>query len=163
MRKAHKPFELPKHLTQHIKFISPNIHELNVIADRLNYADDYPATSLDTNLIDKLFFKDLKKITGFVNEHIENVIVTLGPIGILMARKNDSKSALYVRHGKYIPVTNSNKSQFRLYETQKIQDIVNVSGAGDSFASGFIVSMIKGLSEDICVSVGFEGKRKFSF
>lgn len=159
MRKAHKPFDFPKSLTKHIKFISPNIHELNVIANSLHYADDYPITSLDKNLNDDKFLKDLKKLTEFVNEHIENVIVTLGDIGIMMVRKNDSKNVFYDRHGRYIPAAKCNKSQFRLYETQKINDIVNVSGAGDSFASGFIVSMVKGLDEDVCVSVGFEASK----
>lgn len=159
MRKAMVPFELPKHLTKQIKFISPNIHELNAIAKCLHYAYDYPITSLDNNFSDEKFFNDLQKITAFVNETIENVIVTLGPIGIMIARKNDSLSAMYDRRGRYMSEAKSNKSQLRLYETKKIENIVNVSGAGDSFASGFIVSMIQGLAENVCVSVGFEASK----
>lgn len=159
MRKAHIPFTLPTSLIKQIKFISPNIHELNVIAKCLHYADDYPNASADNYLSDEKSFNDLKKITEFVNETIENVIVTLGPIGILIARRNNSNSPIYDRGGCYIPEANNNKRQLHLYETKRLDDIVNVSGAGDSFASGFIVAMIRGLSENVCVSVGFEASK----
>lgn len=159
MRKAHRPFDLPMSLTKHIKFISPNIHELNVIANSLHYSDDYPTTSLDNGLSDEKFFNDLKKITAFVNEHIENVIITLGPIGLMIARKNDANSSIYNKHGRYLTEVKYDKSQLRLYETTKIKDIVNVSGAGDSLVSGFVVAMIQGLNEDVCVSVGFEASK----
>lgn len=157
MRKAHIPFELPSNLIKQIKFISPNIHELNVIAKCLQYDD--PITSVDSDLSDEKLLDGLKKMTRFVNEKIENVIVTLGPIGIMIARRNNSNSAIYDRGGRYVPEVKSNKSQLRLYETERIKKIVNVSGAGDSFASGFIVSMIHGRTEDVCVSVGFEASK----
>lgn len=159
MRKAHIPFDLPTNLVKQIKFISPNIHELNVIAKCLQYDDDFPTTSSDSDLSDGKLLNDLKNVTAFVNEKIENVIVTLGPIGILIARKNDSNSAIYDRGGRYVSEGSSNKSQLHFYETKRIKEIVNVSGAGDSFASGFVVSMIRGLPEDVCVSVGFEASK----
>lgn len=159
MRKAHLPFELPSNLTNQIKFISPNIYELNVIAKCFNYAGDYPSTSLDNDLNDEKYCEDLKKIATFVNEKIENVIVTLGPIGVMIARKKHSPSAIFNRHGGYIRNAENNRTRLRFYATKRIQEIVNVSGAGDSFASGFVVSMIQGMAEDVCVSVGFEASK----
>lgn len=159
MRKAHIPFELPTSLIKQIKFISPNIHELNVIAKCLQYDDDYPDTSAEMHLSNETFCNDLKKITKFVNEKIENIIVTLGPIGIMIGRRNNSESAIFDRSGKYIAEVKSIECQLHLYETKRIKQIVNVSGAGDSFASGFIVSMIRGLPENACVSVGFEASK----
>lgn len=156
MRKAHIPFELPAKLIQQIKFISPNIHELNVIAKTMRYEGNYPDTSMD-NCFDKETFGDLKKITEFVNEKIENVIVTLGPVGILIARANNPVTSIYDRNGRY--VSSSSKGQLHFYETKRIKDIVNVSGAGDSFASGFIAAMIQGFPENVCVSVGFEASK----
>lgn len=47
----------------------------------------------------------------------------------------------------------------RFYEVNPVTDVVNVSGAGDSFNVGFICAMIRGYNEEICVSVGFESAR----
>lgn len=50
--------------------------------------------------------------------------------------------------------------QLRYYHSEPIKTIVNVSGAGDSFSSGFIAGMLRGLPEDVCISVGFEAANK---
>lgn len=43
----------------------------------------------------------------------------------------------------------------RHYPTKEITTVVNVSGAGDCFTSGFISALVSGESEEVCVSVGF--------
>ncbi|KAJ6636342.1 hypothetical protein Bhyg_14930 [Pseudolycoriella hygida] len=159
MRKAHTPFDLPTNLVEQIKFISPNIHELNAIAQCLQYDGEYPVPGVDCDSTDAKLFNDLKNVTKFVNEKIENVIVTLGPMGIMMARRNDATSAIYDKEGRYIPRMRASECEIRLYETMRMKEIVNVSGAGDSFASGFIVAMIQGLPENVSVSVGFEASK----
>lgn len=37
---------------------------------------------------------------------------------------------------------------------------MNVSGAGDSFSSGFIAAMLNGLPENVCVSVAYEAAHR---
>ncbi|XP_037039125.1 pseudouridine-metabolizing bifunctional protein C1861.05 [Bradysia coprophila] len=160
MRKAHIPFELPYTLIKQIKFISPNIHELNVIAKCLRYEDDYPDPTADNYVSDKKLFASLMRVTKFVNEKIENVIVTMGPIGILIARRGNAKDSVYDQNGRYVPELCTNERQFHLYETKRIEEIVNVSGAGDSWTSGFVSAMVQGLPEDVCVSVGFEASKR---
>lgn len=75
--------------------------------------------------------------------------MTLGPDGIVIVRKGlakdnlimsaDGNEQLYVRH----------------YPIVEVKDFINVSGAGDCFASGFIAGMVAGKPEEICVSIGF--------
>lgn len=161
MRCAHLPFSLPRQLTQQIKFASPNIHELRSIAIAL----DYPANSesfwdahhlLDPNVDQSQLLKSIKEVATFVSEHIDNVVVTLGPLGVLIAnRMSDAERRYYSSSGEYV----SGKDEIalaRFYAARKFNRIVNVSGAGDSFTSGFIAAMIRGNSEGVCVSVGFE-------
>lgn len=54
----------------------------------------------------------------------------------------------------------SSDYQLRYYPSPAVPQIVNVSGAGDSFSSGLIAAMLKGLPEDVCISVGFEAANK---
>lgn len=140
-----------------IKFISPNIFELRNIAEALNYSDSFNTEfSLDSDdeiNLDK-FLIDTKIVSHFVGKTIDNVIVTLGPLGQLISSKGALGSdSFFDKNQKYISCkTDSFYSRF--YRANKIGNIVNVSGAGDSFASGFISAMLKGLPENVCVSVG---------
>lgn len=47
----------------------------------------------------------------------------------------------------------------RHYPVVVEKNVVNVSGAGDCFASGLITGMLKGLNEENCVSFGFAAAR----
>lgn len=161
MRRAHIPFDLPRTLTRQIKFISPNIYELNAIAKALQCEE---ALWSDSNFEDvdhrHQLLADLHRIGGFVNNHIENVIVTLGALGVLIVRRHGVQKCFYsgTAPAKYINDTKGNNLA-RFYAAQKIDKIVNVSGAGDSFNSGFIAAMIRGHAEPVCVSVGFEAAK----
>lgn len=165
MRRAHIPFELPRTLTRQIKFISPNIYELKAIAKALRCEHDFWS---DTNLEDvdhgHQLLSDLHRIGGFVSNHIENVIVTLGALGVLIIRRHGAQKCFYsgTAPAKYTNDTKfvaNGQHQARYYAAQKIDKIVNVSGAGDSFNSGFIAAMIRGNAEPVCVSVGFEAAK----
>lgn len=131
-----------------------------MIAKCLRYEGDLPDPSADNYMSDDKLFSNLKRVTKFVNEKIDNVIVTMGPIGILIARRGNAKDEIFDRNGRYVPELRSDKRQLHLYETKRIVDIVNVSGAGDSWTSGFVSAMVRGLPEDICVSVGFEASKR---
>lgn len=45
--------------------------------------------------------------------------------------------------------------EVRYYSVKKVNDLINVSGAGDCLASGIITGMLAGLNEMRCVSIGF--------
>lgn len=164
MRCAHIPFSLPRRLTQQIKFASPNIHELRSIATALHYE---PAADtqllwdenllLDPTTIDQsTLFESIKKVATFVCDHIDHVVVTLGPLGVLIAsRRPNGQAGFYAPTSQYIR-RNDAMVAARYYAARKFNRIVNVSGAGDSFTSGFIAAMIRGNDESVCVSVGFE-------
>lgn len=165
MRIATKPFNLPKNLYKQIKFISPNIYELNSIAIHLGC--DPLLTENDGNDIEKLLQKDrikanIKKSAGALAKIVDNVIITLGSKGVLITRKNtplDFKffniNLIYNR-----PIDSlTDDIHHRFYEAQKLTLISNVSGAGDCFNVGFITAMINSLAENICVSVGMESAK----
>lgn len=162
MRRAHIPFELPRTLTQQIKFISPNIYELKAIAKALHCEQDFWS---DSNFEDvdhrHQLLADLHRIGGFVGNHIENVIVTLGALGVLIVRRHGVQKCFYsgTAPATYVDSVTKANHQARFYAAQKIGKIVNVSGAGDSFNSGFIAAMIRGHTEPTCVSVGFEAAK----
>lgn len=75
-----KPFHLPSELVKQIKFISPNIYELDAIADHLNLPKIIDSTETS---IDHLFESDsdlllkIKAATTEITKHIENVICNI--------------------------------------------------------------------------------------
>lgn len=81
--------------------------------------------------------------------YIPNIIITLGELGLIVARKNTASDALLTRE------ETSETVQIRHYPVQKLTDIANVSGAGDCFASGMVWAMLKGYSEERSVAIGF--------
>lgn len=160
MKIASKPFILPASLLRQIKFISPNIYELNAICEQMNYG----RLMEDTNIpIAQLFnevpnlLKDIKDSTKELLEIIDNIILTLGPKGILLMRKNPTHKFLDENH-RYISNSDigSCELEHKLYGIGKVSNIVNLSGAGDGFNAGFISALIRGYPDDICISVGLE-------
>lgn len=162
MRRAHIPFSLPRQLTKQIKFASPNIHELRSIAIALDYPVDSQSLWDDKHLLDPTvdlshLLSSIKDVAYFVNDHIDNVIVTLGSLGVLIASRSPSNEhCFYATSGAYLTGRGETTPSARFYAARKFNRIVNVSGAGDSFSSGFIAAMIHGKVEGVCVSVGFE-------
>lgn len=135
---SEKPFK-----TAHwnaIKFISPNVNELKEIAKSFNIS--IPEHSRTLNI------EEMSSIAKLLAQYIDNIIVTLGARGVLIARHADSSTNLLT--------SKKDKLQIRHYPADLIQKIVNVSGAGDCLASGLISSMLKGLNEEECVAVGFQ-------
>ncbi|KAG5878902.1 hypothetical protein JTB14_023559 [Gonioctena quinquepunctata] len=133
-----KPFQTP--YWKAIKYITPNLSELKEIARCLNLALDC-STSSEIRQAAELSIK-------LLNYGIDNIIVTLGAKGVLIIRKG-------LATDKFLMNEPTAGEHIRFYPTEAIQDLVNVSGAGDCFASGFAVALISGMSEKVCVSVGF--------
>lgn len=125
-----------------LSYISPNLNELKFIANHLNI----PLPKNEPSVV--LF---AARIAETLAQHVKVVVVTLGEDGILIARRNSAEDKFLI--GKNCDF--GKKLQFRHYKNRKIDDIVNVSGAGDCFASGLVTAMLNGKSEEVCVSVGF--------
>ncbi|XP_031625901.1 pseudouridine-metabolizing bifunctional protein C1861.05 [Contarinia nasturtii] len=160
MRLATKPFTLPKELIKQIKFTSPNIYELDAIAvhlgcETLLQNDDI---NIEDLFQDNIMLEKVKKSSELLAEYIDNVIITLGPLGVLLTRKNTPADFKFFDTNLRYNETQSAKSdlQHRFYWAKQLSGIVNVSGAGDSFCVGFITAMLKALEESVCFSVGME-------
>lgn len=165
MRIASKPFTLPTHLIQQIKFMSPNIYELHNISKQLDCGSLLQNTnaSIDQYFEDSSkFLHEIKSSSARVLELVDNVLVTLGPKGVMLMQK-DHNVPFSNKYQSYD--ISSEKSRdalipnYKLYDIEKVNDIVNVSGAGDSFNVGFITALINGHPVDTCISVGFECAR----
>lgn len=86
------------------------------------------------------------------------IVYSLGSLGVVVGRFQDAKTPYFDKDGNMI--TELGTFQLRYYQSEPIKTIVNVSGAGDSFSSGFIAGMLRGLPENVCISVGFEAANK---
>lgn len=155
---ASKPFELGQELSNVIKFISPNIYELCALGKF------FGATGVSFDEISHL--QKRNEVLEFTSEmcrailpHVDTILLTLGHHGVVVVTKN-SPMRVFFREGdcpSYAPTLGSASGRF--YPAEMIPNIVSVSGAGDSFASGFIAAMLRGKNESVCVSVGFEAAK----
>ncbi|XP_058129782.1 uncharacterized protein LOC131272158 [Anopheles coustani] len=138
-----------------VKFTSPNLYELRQLAQALHYPGPIATTTLEEYATVDELLADLKPLGAYVNSTIDHVLVTLGQYGVAVFRRCPEPVPFFEPDGKYAEVA-SRQSQARFYPSRKHTQIVNVSGAGDSFTSGFIVAAIAGRSEAGCVAVAFE-------
>lgn len=134
---AQKPFETTSWTS--IKYITPNLTELKIMADFFEIEPPKPTDRLE----------QAAYLARHLQEFIPNILVTMGELGLVIARKSKATDPMLGA-----PETCSHV-QIRHYPGRKLENIVNVSGAGDCFASGLITAMLRGYSEERCVSVGF--------
>lgn len=157
---ATKPFQLPKNLMQQIKFISPNIYELNEIGKIFGCDCIFNSNESEVNQLLNYpwFIENIKNVSNVITNHVDNIIITLGANGVVIARKHTTNDMTFFNNRcEYIKSLERNKTQYRFYNVEKLKTkIVNVSGAGDSFDVGFITGIVKELPEDISISVGME-------
>jgi len=73
---------------------------------------------------------------GILNKHVKNIIITMGKNGCLIYSQN-------VDNAIHIPAC-------------KIKDVIDVTGAGDAFISGFLAGYIRGCSIEKCGQMGNE-------
>ncbi|KAL0281264.1 UNVERIFIED_CONTAM: hypothetical protein PYX00_002300 [Menopon gallinae] len=149
--KATKAFSAGrKHFPQ---FISPNYNELVEISNVVN-----PGFSPPSNEIPWLF--TCTEQAKLLVENVDNVLVTLGKLGVVIFRRGEVTDPFFVVQDsgkpKYLkrnsPISHSIHPQEKILEGE----VVNASGAGDCFASGFIAAMLTGADENECVRLGFQ-------
>ena len=102
-----------------------SINKIHKIKDYIKYIDIFKPNLFEANALSN-YDNNLKSIQFLVNEGCINPIITLNREGVL-----------YYNKGKYI----------RKYITSKIE-IINATGAGDSFFATYISYLIKGYSID---------------
>jgi hypothetical protein len=183
MSLADKPFTLNENLFKQIKFISPNLSELWKIAESFNTSSssstssiisssttkdnlkfDNVRTSVNDENLDRIL-RDIADLCQMIGDRIENIIVTAGHLGIVIYRSNASTESFFDKNLKYIQPTKSLdkniKKLIRHYPSIRMdkEKIINASGAGDCFCSGFITGMLRHKQESICVSMGLEAAR----
>lgn len=106
-----------------------------------------PTTIIEpTSDLNEIF--DLCKI---VSEHIGFLIVTLGCRGVVTVNNLNKISQ------------NGNNLRTRYYPVQVVNNVQNVSGAGDCFASGFIYGILSNYKESDCIRIGFNAARAALF
>ncbi|XP_001356422.1 pseudouridine-metabolizing bifunctional protein C1861.05 [Drosophila pseudoobscura] len=148
---AGKPFHLPPDLTQHIRLIKPNLQELKTIVEAITgqTVDWQPNTKVERVQLLQQTKDLLKKIESCFN----CIIATLGDHGVLLSFRadaaNDASCLLDATTSEVPPHTT------RFYAAPIVPNIVNVSGAGDSFCAGFITALLQGRILDECVAAGF--------
>lgn len=92
-----------------------------------------------TNDLNEIF--ELAKI---VSKAVYFIIVTLGDTGVVTIKTSRRDSCSLVA---------------RLYPVKVIENVENVSGAGDCFTSGFISGMLSHLKESNNVHIGFQAAK----
>ncbi|KAI9589368.1 pseudouridine-metabolizing bifunctional protein C1861.05 [Glossina fuscipes] len=149
--KAAKPFQLGLHLAKQIRFISPNILELETIAEALCLKNIIGHNDKNVNLLSYC-----KNLVESINSHFDCIAVTLGGRGVLVSIRADNFSIpLFNAENCAYFVPKTDKHSIRFYEAPLVKDIVNVSGAGDSWSSGFITGLLRGFSVQRSVALGF--------
>lgn len=153
---AGKPFTLDKHQSQQIRLISPNIYELKSIVETLSgqKLDWDPNKSIESGQ-DHLI-EDCTNLLKKVQDKFDCVVVTLGPLGVLVNLRGNSFLHRFfdTRSCSYTPPASEEYIR-RFYKAPVVSNIVNVSGAGDSFSGGFITGLLRGLNVDESIAFGF--------
>ncbi|XP_073834207.1 uncharacterized protein [Musca autumnalis] len=154
---AGKPFELSQQQFQQIKFISPNVYELKTIAETLQgcKVDWDPNKSLAAGQ-DQLI-SECKNILQQIEHHFDCIVVTLGSHGVLVNIRGECFQHRFFDSSplNYNPPPLSKTYSRRFYKAPVVSDIVNVSGAGDSFSGGFITGILRGYTLDESIAFGF--------
>lgn len=119
------------------------------------------AAGLDHLLKYPWFIQNIKNVSDVITNQIDNIIITIGADGIIIARKNTTHdTAFFNSKCEYIESSEQNQTQHRFYKVEPYTtNMVNVSGAGDSFDVGFITAILRGHPENISFSVGMESAR----
>lgn len=147
---AGKPFKLAPELTKNIRLIKPNIHELKTIAEVIT------GETIEGNPYSKLSQEQLlqhaKSLIKMIDSHFNCIIATLGNHGVLLSYRQDASTDAH----KLLDVESFGAPHCtRFYAAPTVENIVNVSGAGDSFCAGFISTLLHGRDLDHCVAAGF--------
>lgn len=153
---AGKPFTLASELSQKIRFISPNIYELKSIVETLTSTKVMwePNESIESGI--KQLLEDCRQLLTQIEDKFDCIVVTLGSHGVLVnVRGSSMKHTFFDKNSSSYRPSDAEGFTKRFYAAPTVTKILNVSGAGDSFSSGFIAGILKGLNVEESVALGF--------
>ncbi|KAH8246663.1 hypothetical protein KR038_002799 [Drosophila bunnanda] len=153
---AGKPFKLVPELTKNIRLIKPNLQELKTITEAIT---GHPVDlELSTKLPQEKLLQQAKFMIKQIDSHFNCIIATLGDHGVLLSCRQDAEDDATM----LLDVSQSAvPHRIRFYAAPLVNNIVNVSGAGDSFCAGFITALLQqGRSLSECVAAGFVAAEK---
>lgn len=94
---------------------------------------------------------DIVQLSKAVTPYIRFLVITLGSNGVITIKNTNNN----IRNTQY-----KDKIIVKVYPTDPLEIIENVSGAGDSFSSGIIHGILTGLKESQCISIGFKAAKE---
>ncbi|XP_073828735.1 uncharacterized protein [Musca autumnalis] len=142
-----------------IRLTTPNYAELQDIV-KSEFGEDYKIDKVDLNNIEETL-KSVKRMLKDIDYMFDCVVVTLGQTGIVLSLNSsvDPYTQSLFRNQKYIfePIRCDEFSkQIIFFPTPSVvKDVVSVSGAGDSFAGGFISGLLKEYTVTQSIGLGF--------
>ena len=152
---AGKPFELNSTLTQQIRIVTPNVYELKAIGEAIlgKKIEWDPSNALSQQ---NVLLNDCQELLNQIEDNFDCIVVTLGVHGVLINLRGDSfeQHLFDDKTGNYVNYK-TNKFIKRFYNAPIVENIVNVSGAGDSLSSGFITGLLRGVSVNDSIAFGF--------
>lgn len=93
----------------------------------------------DFKLSEATEINEIIELCKIMSDTVDILIVTLGPKGVLTSRR-----------------TAKDNLEMRLYPVKEINNVVNVSGAGDCFAGSFISGILAKSVEPKCIAIGYK-------
>ncbi|XP_058798375.1 uncharacterized protein LOC131668322 [Phymastichus coffea] len=133
-----------------LKFVSPNINELLLIAKYFSISVPSEESDVDIDTI--------KSISEKLIEWIPVVIATMGPKGVLVTRNSSGDEPFL---NKDNTVIENDKVHSRLYSPVSVnKDIANVSGCGDCLAAGIIAGILRGWKESNSILLGLHAAKQ---
>uniref|UniRef100_A0A1I8M1H9 Carbohydrate kinase PfkB domain-containing protein n=1 Tax=Musca domestica TaxID=7370 RepID=A0A1I8M1H9_MUSDO len=153
---AGKPFQLSQQQFRQIKCISPNVYELKTIVETLcsKKIEWDPNSSLAAG--QEQLIRDCTNLLKQIEDHFDCIVVTLGSHGVLVNIRGESfQHRFFNSDSEHYTPPQEKTHMRRFYKAPVVADIVNVSGAGDSFSGGFITGLLRGYTVDECVAFGF--------
>ncbi|XP_063785019.1 uncharacterized protein LOC134933611 isoform X2 [Pseudophryne corroboree] len=151
INKASKPFT--SHSWAALRYISPNIRELVSINRTLGYAVDFDVPPCDLDVI-------VETAIGLSLPLLENlhcVIVTLGAHGVLLCG-HSCEGTLSLHLTDKVPGGDLCAVHYPAAPISP-EEIINVSGAGDSLMAGLLSGVLAQLDTDTCVRMGLLAAR----
>ncbi|XP_073423714.1 uncharacterized protein [Dendrobates tinctorius] len=148
--KASKPFT--SNSWRALTYLSPNIKELLAINRTLGYVEDIDIPCKLEDLVDTAISLSIPLL-----ENIHCVIVTLGAHGVLLCGHRRDRTVSLLAKDK---VSRDDLCAVH-YPAAPIppEEIINVSGAGDSLMAGLLTGVLAEYDTDTCVRMGLLAAR----
>ncbi|XP_034943463.1 pseudouridine-metabolizing bifunctional protein C1861.05 isoform X2 [Chelonus insularis] len=160
-KKACKIFKSTTEWNKVLHFVSPNIKELFAMLEYFSITKSaIPPPNIQVD--------DIQELAVKLAEKIPVVITTLGPDGLLINRRcSSSKKPFYNSNGISTKnlVEDGTTIQSRLHPPVELNtegilspriNKVSVSGCGDCLAAAIITGILRGLSEEMCITLGLK-------